>query len=383
MNTELTVYSRMQDPLAFVREFGTEIALSKMFGCANEAQGKVLAMACMCEGENPIALSRKYHIIQNNLSMKADAMLAELRARGGKHKVIERTSEAACVEITYDGQTYQERMTWEDAQQERYILAKDGTLKDNWATPRGRRQMLWARVISEAVRTVAPEIVAGTYTPEETHDFIEDATTQTKVVDVEQLMQETAAKTSATAVVDDVVDVEATPKDETKQPEKCSAEQRKQLKTLFDAVGASDEQIAKALEKRGVKAIRYLTVDQATEMIETLKTKAGQAVAAMTDGDSQQPNTATSAHNSGPVGQVLIDEIKALLSNHVDDNGRSDAAELGKRIKEHLVKHGKKKIADLSHDEAIALKNSLETRTMELFFDSELVPFDQDDSPSG
>ena len=47
--TELTVYSRMSDPLAFVREFGTEIALSKMFGCANEAQGKVFAMACLCE----------------------------------------------------------------------------------------------------------------------------------------------------------------------------------------------------------------------------------------------------------------------------------------------------------------------------------------------
>lgn len=368
-STEMTVYSRMQDPLAFVREFGTEIALSKMFGCANEAQGKVLAMACMCEGENPIALSRKYHIIQNNLSMKADAMLAELRARGGKHKVIERTSEAACVEITYDGQTYQERMTWEDAQQERYILAKDGTLKDNWATPRGRRQMLWARVISEAVRTIAPEIVAGTYTPEETADIVDVPSTTTKVVDVAELMEQTAAKV---APIEDVVDVVAEPS-QPKEPAKCSPEQRKQLKSLIDAVGASDEQIAKALEKRGVKATRYLTVDQANELIDALTARA-QKAAADTVGESRLPDATTSADVTSPAGATLVGEIKSLLK---------DDLVLMKRIKEHLVKHGKQKIQDLSHDEAMALKNSLETKTLELFFERDLAPFDPDDSPSG
>lgn len=377
IGTELTVYSRMADPLAFVREFGTEIALSKMFGCANEAQGKVLAMACMCEGENPIALSRKYHIIQNNLSMKADAMLAELRARGGKHKVIERTSEAACVEITYDGQTYQERMTWEDAQQERYILAKDGTLKDNWATPRGRRQMLWARVISEAVRTVAPEIVAGTYTPEETHDFVEDGTSVVKTVDVVQLMAETAAKavpSTEAQVIDAEVTYVAPLDDPPKSLDKCSPEQRKMLKTLFDAVGASDEQIAKALEKRNVKAIRYLTSDQANELIDALTAKAQAASAAATDGGSKLPDNARSADTTSPAGSTLVDEIKAMLG---------DDYALMKQIKEHLVKYGKQKIADLTHDEAIALKNSLQTKTLELFFAMELAPFDPDDSPSG
>lgn len=372
MTNEMTVYSRMADPLAFVREFGTEIALSKMFGCANEAQGKVLAMACICEGENPIALSRKYHIIQNNLSMKADAMLAELRARGGKHRVIERTSEKAIVEITYDGQTYTESLTWEDVQQERYIWAKDGQLKDNWATPRGRRQMLWARVISEAVRTLAPEIVAGTYTPEETRDFVDEhasaaPTTTTWVVDAEQLIRETAAK--ATVATEDVVDVEATP---AVDPVKCSADQRKQLRTLFDAVGANDEQIAKALEKRGVKAIRYLTSDQADELIATLTKKAATVTDNVT-GESERPPDTTTAKTDGPVGEVLVGEIKTLLKDDLD---------LMKRIKEHLVKHGKSKISDLSHDEAVQLKSSLEQDTMETFFERSLVPFDVDDSPS-
>lgn len=366
--TELTVYSRIADPLAFVEEFGTAVAQSRMFGCANEAQGKVLAMACLAEHENPITIARRYHIIENNLSMKADAMLAELRVRGGKHKVITRTADEACVEITYDGQVYQERFTWEDAQREPYVWAKDGkTLKKNWATPRARRQMLWARVISEAVRTVAPEIVAGTYTPEEAVDFTEEPVAASKVVDVEQLLQETAAKTTP------VADVETTPVAEEPKVEKCTADQRKKLKTLFDAVGASDEQIAKALAKRDLKAIHYLTISQAAELIDTLAAKAEKAVENVT-GESQQPPDATVATTNGPVGEVLVSEIKALLKDDLD---------LMKRIKEHLVKHGKQKISDLTHDEAVSLKTALEVQNIETFFARELVPFDVHDSPSG
>lgn len=372
--TEMTVYSRVSDPLAFVREFGTEIALSKMFGCANEAQGKVLAMACLAENENPIAIARKYHIIQNNLSMKADAMLAELRARGGKHKVVERTSEKAVVEITYDGQTYTESLSWEDVQQERYIWAKDGELKDNWATPRGRRQMLWARVISEAVRTLAPEIVAGTYTPEETRDFVDEAAAATtKVVDVTELMEKTAAKVET---VPDVVDVEAVPVEEPKTVEKCSPEQRKQLRTLFDAVGATEEQVNKALEKRGVKAIRYLTVDQAAELITTLEAKAEQAVDIVA-GESQQSATVTEAKNDGPVGEVLVGQIKSLLKEH------KDSLVLGKQIKEYLVQNGLQKVSELTHANALRLYEALKIDALGEFFQESIVPFDVDPQPSG
>lgn len=366
MSTELTVYSRVSDPLAFVREFGTEIALSKMFGCANEAQGKVLAMACLAENENPIAIARKYHIIQNNLSMKADAMLAELRARGGKHRVLERTSEKASVEITYDGQTYVETITWEDAQNEPYVRAKDGNLKDNWATPRARRQMLWARAISEAVRTLAPEIVSGTYTPEETHDFAEESTVVAKSVNVVELMEKTAAKIQP---VEDVVDVEAVPVKA--EPAKCTAEQRTQIKSLFDAIGATEQQINAAIEKRGVKALRYLSFDQANELIDGL-TKKAQAVAEKTVGESRLPDETRSSHTTAPVGSTLVDEIKSLLA---------DDLALMKRIKQHLVENGKAKVSDLSHEEALFLKQCLETKTAEKFFEMSLVPFDVEEPP--
>jgi len=174
-NTTVSVYAQIQDPLKFIQEFGMSLARSQMFGCSNPEQGQVMAMACMCEGISPIEISRKYHIIKGKLEMRADAMLAAFRGIGGKHRVIQRDSEAAEIELTIDGQTNRFRFTMEEAKRERFVYEKDGkTLKDNWATPRMQMQMLWARVASDGVRTVAPEVNAGMYTPEEVRDFPDD-----------------------------------------------------------------------------------------------------------------------------------------------------------------------------------------------------------------
>lgn len=171
-NTTVSVYARIQDPLRFVTEFGMSLAKSQMFGCSNPEQGHVMAMACLTEGISPVEVAKKYHIIQGRLSMRSDAMLAKFREIGGKHRVIQRDSQAAEIELTIDGQTQTFRFTFEEAKQEKFVYGKDGkTLKDNWATPRGQMQMLWARVASDGVRCMAPEVNAGTYTPEEVKDF--------------------------------------------------------------------------------------------------------------------------------------------------------------------------------------------------------------------
>ena len=44
-------------------------------------------------------------------------------------------------------------------------------IKDNWSTPIDREAMMWARVVSESLRRVCPEIYAGIYAPEEIEDF--------------------------------------------------------------------------------------------------------------------------------------------------------------------------------------------------------------------
>lgn len=172
METGLTIYQKIDNPLAAAEKLGQWMARSGMFGLTSAEQGMVLALTCLSEGITPVAFKRRYHLIDGNLSMRSDAMLAEFRMAGGKHQIISRTPDLAAISLTMDGLTAEFRFSWTEAQAEPYVRAKDGkTLKRNWSTPRGRTQMLWARVVSDAVRAVAPEIVAGVDCPEEVADF--------------------------------------------------------------------------------------------------------------------------------------------------------------------------------------------------------------------
>lgn len=173
MTSAVIPYQGVVNPLEFVDRLGDAIAKSGMFGCKNVESGKVLAMTCFSERKSPTEIARRYHIIEGRLSMKAGAMLADFRVRGGRHRIVERTPERASIELTIDGQSQQFTFTWEEAQQEPFIRDKDGKVKKNYATPRTRMQMLWARVVSDSVEAMAPEIAYGVYTPEEISDFPE------------------------------------------------------------------------------------------------------------------------------------------------------------------------------------------------------------------
>lgn len=218
---EIALYDKVQDPLAAVRGFGEFFARSGMFGCDKLEQGQVLAMACLAERKSPFEIKRTYHLMNGELSMRADAMLAELRKRGGKHRVIERSAELCTIEVTYDGETIRTSFSHEEAKAEPFYYQKDGkTPKKNWATPRARMQVLWARVVSDSVRTICPEIVAGTYAPEELDD------TQSAAVPVEIKITPQPAKTEpAKPKPAPVVEVEvvAEPVPEAKADEKAEA----------------------------------------------------------------------------------------------------------------------------------------------------------------
>lgn len=182
----LTVYDRIENPLAFVEQMAESNAIM-IPGCDIKA-GRALSMMLLRRGMDAMDFIQRYHFIQGRPTMRADAMLAEFRLnKGGKHKILSRTPDLAEAEFTTaEGEVYTFRLTWEEVQQERYPWAKGcgpGTgkmaptfenLKDNWATPQGRKQMMWARLTSDSLRAIVPELVAGIYTPEEAIDFEEN-----------------------------------------------------------------------------------------------------------------------------------------------------------------------------------------------------------------
>jgi len=283
------VFDRIEDPVAAIDKLGEWFFSSGLFGLTTPAQGRVVAMACLCDRMNPMEIARRYHLIEGKLSMKAEAILAEFNERGGKHKIAERTSDAAEVELTAPGAaTVKFRFTWEEAQQEPFPFAKDGNLKKNWASPRSRMQMLWARVVSDGVRALMPGVVVGTYTPEEIADFEPIA-----AASPQQSVEAIAARRAELAEIDrkareaaEVIDVEAErtegregpapPPAKTAaaapQPTLCSMDQLQSLVVLGEECGLSrDELKAKLCEACSVSKPEEMTADQAEEMIRRLE----------------------------------------------------------------------------------------------------------------
>lgn len=158
--------------LGEMQQAGDLIAKSGMLGASTPAEGFLIVATCLQEKISFLKFNETYHIIQGRLSMKAETILANLHELGGTHEIIERSPDRAAIKVKYKAAEFVSDFSWEAAKQEKYIYCKDGkTIKDNWSTPRGRMQMLWARVVSDGVRAVCPLATRGTYTPEEVIDF--------------------------------------------------------------------------------------------------------------------------------------------------------------------------------------------------------------------
>jgi hypothetical protein len=149
---------------------GELLAQSGMFGIQNAAAGFVVAATCHQQGISLMEFQRTYHIVEGKPSMRADAMLAEFRKRGGRYTIVENTVTRAAAQFEFEGNKIPAEFTIEDAQRTGDCFKSDGkTIKHTWA--KRPEDMLWARMVSRAVRRLCPEIVAGLYTPEEVCDF--------------------------------------------------------------------------------------------------------------------------------------------------------------------------------------------------------------------
>lgn len=148
---------------------GELLAQSGMFGAKNKAEGFVIVSTCQQQRISLIDFIRTYHLVENKPSMRADAMAAEFRKRGGKYTILQRDPECAKAEFEFEGNKQTFFYSMEIAKRQNVCFSKDGTLKANWQNI--PENMLWARMMSNAVRVLCPEINSGVYTPEEIQDF--------------------------------------------------------------------------------------------------------------------------------------------------------------------------------------------------------------------
>lgn len=142
------------------------IAESKLFGTMNAQQAMALMLISQAEGRHPALAARDYDIIQGKPSKKAEAMLRDFIASGGRVEWhILDDNEASATFAHPQGGTV--KIDWN---MERAKTAGLGG-KDMWK--KYPRQMLRSRCVSEGVKTVCPAATSGFYTPEEVRDFDE------------------------------------------------------------------------------------------------------------------------------------------------------------------------------------------------------------------
>jgi hypothetical protein len=180
-------YDKVADPMAAATQLGEWICRSGMFGADRPEQGNLLALQCIVERKPPLELAKHYHVIQGRLSLRADAMLALYRERGGKVVWKQFDANGAKAQWIYDGNDIELAYTADDAKAAGFLPARGGS---GWA--KFPAEMMRARLISKAVRMLCPEVVTGTYTPEEIADFAQPSPVQVlatqpqaKAVDVE------------------------------------------------------------------------------------------------------------------------------------------------------------------------------------------------------
>jgi hypothetical protein len=369
----LSVYAA-PNAVPVIESMGRAIAKSQFIKCENVEQGMVLAMTCYSKGMDFLTLSQKYDLIGGRLSMKSDAMLSGLRERGGKHKIIKRTPDEACVLLSYDGQDYESRITWEDARREafpyngkesvviRFIEADNQAelakiIKPKYATPRSRMQMLWARAVSDGVRALCPEVNTGVYTPEEISDFAEESSASSSaVVAVPAITAAPPANDTAGQVLDaEFTTVPAT--------DVASGEQIQRMTELFSLLGVDAAGQMKAFKSVGAASVASVTVEGADVIIAKMESHLAQA----TPNPPAVPESAAMVDDGSPATAEQVEVIKSLIESV---SQREGMAGIPGRIKDHLNRNGVAKITHLTHLSAQSLIDSLSGTTgLEDFFD--------------
>lgn len=392
------MYAFIRTPETAIAQLGKSMALSNLFGCANVQQGEMLAWECIARRMPPFRLKQKYHLFFNQLTQRADDMLAEFHGLGGKSKIVERTPDKVTVTLTYgaDSQTF--TLAWSDCLNEPFIYqtGKDCKesdvldaidagkhfklkLKAKYRSPRSRMQMLWARVISDGIRAMAPEVNNGAYTPEEI-DF-GDHGDAGEVIEADFTVTADSEPAEVAAAATTVV--EQPPVNSTPIVPRCSAMARQSIAELFTSLG-----YPKSVDHDGFCKQRYdvgleqLNESQAHELIGILNAKVTKRIederAAKQQADvareverAKHTTPGASPENEGPCSEVQVAEAKRLLSELEQSKPGSVA-----RFIEALKAAGFAKVADLSVCECDELIRHLGVKNLEAFIESTLTKYE-------
>lgn len=150
-----------------MQRMAASIAKSNLFGVKDADQALSLMMIAQAEGKHPALIARDYDIIQGRPAKKAEAILRDFQATGGRVEWHTMTDVCSDATFSHPLSVKPVRIMWDmERAKKAGLVGKPGGMYDKYA-----RAMLRARVVSEGCRAVAPSATSGFYTPEEIRDF--------------------------------------------------------------------------------------------------------------------------------------------------------------------------------------------------------------------
>ena len=248
MNNEIQTYEKMND-LPSVQALGGAIATSGMFGCDKPEQGVIIALQCIAENKAPLEMAKNYHLVKGKLTKRADSMLADFKRSGGKIKWgdIKNREVQSGTFTDPDGNVYDVSYSIDDA---KVAGVYSNQAHSPWQkTPAA---MMRARLVSETLRAIAPEIVTGVYTPEEAAQF-DDVQPATQSKPEPKLAQSEAATAQPILEAEPVQDTE-------KQLERLifDAKAEEQVNAYFEQKGALDQLIGSTWRDLDLPKLQHL-----------------------------------------------------------------------------------------------------------------------------
>lgn len=174
-NTGRGVPATQNAPTVFsisdVFQIAEQVFESKLYPVRSAAAAFTLMMLAQAEGIHPMMALRRYHIMEIGgrtiPTMRADAMQADFQAVGGKVKVVERGAKRAAAVFSHP--TLQP-----DPMEFSYTMEQAVTAGDFAKNPSYKSRpeaMLWARLITSTLTTIAPGIKVGVLSIEEAEDL--------------------------------------------------------------------------------------------------------------------------------------------------------------------------------------------------------------------
>jgi len=157
-------------PLSELREMAKTVVASKLFGIADESVAIGLMLLCQSDGLHPVQAMRRYHVISGRPAMKAETMLAEFQANGGKITWLRCDTTGAKAEFMSPGMGAPCTVEWTESD------ARAAGVLANPTWKKFPRAMYRSRVVSEGVRMSMPGVVLGIYTEDEAEEIVRHET---------------------------------------------------------------------------------------------------------------------------------------------------------------------------------------------------------------